>query len=73
MSARGDDTIWWAPLDARGTIVRLAGLEVVLLHRCASAVVPAPTVREALDPMALGLCRYCRERLPVTNPEGEPA
>lgn len=42
-----------------------------LIHACPTAVLTSPTFRESLDPMALGTCRYCGERLPA-SPHKEP-
>lgn len=59
---RADDRIYWAPLGSRGTIINPHF--PWLVHLCPSAVVVHPATRHQLDPMALGVCRYCREPLP---------
>ena len=54
----GRDRIWWTPdislvVDKRGR--RVDGP----IHVCPTAVLCCLAVRESLDPMALGTCRYC--------------
>lgn len=71
MSAQGSDRIYWAPPEVHGTVVRMAKNGLALLHACSSAVIVAPTRRDQLDPMALGVCRYCGERLPVSPSTGD--
>ena len=66
-----DDLILWLPYGWRGTpndsrnMVR-ALRQGTLVHQCLTAVIPAPVARDMLDPMALGECRYCHDRLPTT-------
>lgn len=55
------DPIWWGPLETRGSVLRLSH------HRCPHAVVVSLAIREQLDPMALGTCRFCGERLPLSS------
>lgn len=62
MTAKAEDVIFWAPPDARGTILKAHFPYVV--HKCPTAVIVAQTTREQLDPMAFGSCRYCQEPLP---------
>ena len=60
---QADDRIFWAPV----------GEDVVLLpypaHPCPTATIVHLTIRECLDPMALGLCRYCQQPLPDAKAE----
>ena len=65
LPARGDDPIYWAPPDVRGTVVRMNEMGVAFLHRCPKARIVTLTSRDSLDPMALGTCRYCHQPLPV--------
>lgn len=64
------DRIWWARTEA--DLVDKRGRRIPgLIHACPTAVLTSPTFRESLDPMALGTCRYCGERLPA-SPHKEP-
>lgn len=60
MTARADDRVLWLAREHQHTLH--AGL---LYHVCPHAIVGSWQSREQLDPMALGTCRYCGERLPV--------
>ena len=56
-----DEIVWAPPLDVLREIGTLDGRVV---HWCPMAVLIASVSRAALDPLALGLCRYCHVPLP---------
>lgn len=66
MSARPDDRIYWVPADRRLTFYAVPDDKPTLWHSCPTAVAGSQATREQLDPMALGTCRYCGERLPMS-------
>lgn len=64
MIATARDAMVWAPIGQEFST------EYGLVHNCTLSVVASVTVREALDPMALGTCRFCGERLPAPAEDG---
>lgn len=54
------DRIWWTPVGFPEQNLPPGDSR----HECTMAVVMVPTFRIALDPMALGTCRYCKQPLP---------
>jgi hypothetical protein len=49
------------PLAGRYTLSE--GDQLIRVHGCPTAVIVTRVTREMLDPMAQGICRYCREPL----------
>lgn len=65
---RADDQILWVSEEAHqkyGALNMALSTGHQFFHVCPGCVVSAHTaLRESLDPMALGECRYCKETLP---------
>lgn len=56
------DAILWRPVEfdpAMPVVRRGEGNPAVADHACKAAAIPAVVSRRELDPMALGVCRYC--------------
>lgn len=56
---RGSDPIIWQP-----RALPVNANMVTLQHPCQQAVLASVTRRDALDPMALDVCRFCGEKMP---------
>ncbi len=71
MSARADDRIWRIPPGEQHSLPtweqwatgKTLGTSL-FLHHCPEADGHSLHYRDMLDPMALGVCRYCKEPLP---------
>lgn len=68
MTARADDQVAVIPAGQQSP---WQPRRLLIHHGCNAYQAPVVLHREQLDPMALGICHFCRQRLPVPPTTGD--